>query len=246
MNHTEKYPQITPEQRKKGRITLFLILSTALAPIILALIFYIYHIQNPSQDTKNYGQLVKPMRAMPKGLLFEQQTQTPYQYVDGDWKVMPQDKNSLPNTAKKPVDLNNFSGKWLMVYYQTQSTCDETCVKHLYVLRQLRLSLGKDGGRLIPIWLKGESQLTPELQKLYDNPHSSLRLLKLADIKTKQPLESWLNNSQGNNHNDLKNMQDGFYLIDPRMNYMMRYPAIDEPLKIIKDLKLLLKWSRIG
>jgi len=218
-----------------------------LAPIILALIFYFYHSKHPSSDTRNHGQLVQPMRKMPKNLLFQEQTQTHYEYIDGDWQVVQNASAVAPQNPSQNLSQNilleKFSGKWLMIYYQNAAVCDEICIKHLYVLRQLRLSLGKEGGRFIPIWLKGEAQLTPQLQSLYDNPHSNLRLLKILPEKdTTKNLANWLNTEK---NKDIK-MGSGLYLIDPHLNYIMHYPSIDEPLKIIKDLQLLLKWSRIG
>jgi len=39
---------------------------------------------------------------------------------------------------------------------------------------------------------------------------------------------------------------DAIYLIDPLGNIMMRFPSDLEPGKVLKDLKHLLKVSRIG
>jgi len=39
---------------------------------------------------------------------------------------------------------------------------------------------------------------------------------------------------------------DGFYLIDPLGNFMMRYEMTAEPKGVLKDLQRLLKYSALG
>ena len=39
---------------------------------------------------------------------------------------------------------------------------------------------------------------------------------------------------------------DHIYLVDPLGNLMMRFPRDPDPARMIKDLKRLLKYSRIG
>ena len=43
-----------------------------------------------------------------------------------------------------------------------------------------------------------------------------------------------------------RRLEDYLYLIDPRGNLMMRFPATGEPARIRKDLGRLLKASRVG
>lgn len=266
--------------QKKSRMTLVLIFATALAPIVLAFGFHLYYQQNPRAQTSNYGVLVLPQKPMPENLMLIDHTKTQYsKQENGAWLAAPQVEenskiinsainltenstiNSVANkttetskiSPKKPFNLSGLKGKWLFIYYNTAATCDQICIKHLYAMRQLRLSVGKDGARIIPVWLKSQAQLSPEMQKLYDNPASHLRTFELNNAQIPM-IETWLNtNSQLPNAKTPQlqpQMQaqpmQGLYLIDPLGHYMMRYPNIEEPLKIIKDLKLMLKWSRIG
>ena len=116
--------------------------------------------------------------------------------------------------------------------------CDGRCEKSLYNTRQVRLALGKDTGRIRRILLSPNRDL---LNRLAAGHPDAVRLLESGD-ESQGGLESRLApviGSRALGENDA-------LLVDPLGNLMMIIPAGLDPGLLLKDLKHLLKVSRIG
>ena len=126
---------------------------------------------------------------------------------------------------------NNVSNQWLMLYVNT-SDCGSACDKALVRLRQSRLMLGKDRGRIERVFLHGDS--APDTVAI-EQQYSGLITMTDKDLnlllEEKQPTEL---------------QPGGLYLIDPLGNLVMYFPPNLDPKEMVGDIKHLLKLSHIG
>lgn len=156
--------------------------------------------------------------------------------------VLPQ--RPLPDLAAttldgKAVNLQELKGQWLLVSV-APAACAEQCARYLYLQRQLREGLGKEKDRLDWVWLVNDNApVAPAL----------LPALKEATVLRVPPaaLAQWLAPAQG------QALESHLYLVDPRGNWMMRYPAnLDAPgaPKVKRELDRLLRasvhWDKAG
>lgn len=115
----------------------------------------------------------------------------------------------------KPVKLPSLKGQWLLVSV-AGGACDEACEQQLFIQRQLREGLGKDKERVDWVWLVNDAQPVRE----------SLRpALAQATVLRVDPdqLAQWLAAAPG------RQLSEHLYLVDPRGNWMMRFPAVAGP-----------------
>jgi hypothetical protein len=145
---------------------------------------------------------------------------------------------SLVSTSGPDVQAN-LHGKWSLIYL-IEDKCDEECADVLYKIRQIRLATGKYSPRIQRVLLVRGENGTPLSQKqnefftgqllfLYKDIVEFPSLEKFALIEGEDPVQ-----------------KKRLYLVDPLGNLMMSFPAATEPSGIIKDLKRLLRYSRIG
>lgn len=141
----------------------------------------------------------------------------------------------LQQTAGKLLDGTSFDldalqGKWLMVHVGSAS-CDAACARELYLMRQVRITQGKEQSRLERVWVVTDSG-TPDAALL--QAHSGLLVWRPTNDAFVAQFPAVL--SRG----------DHIYLVDPLGNLMLRFPAQPDAKRMMKDLKLLLKASQIG
>lgn len=121
--------------------------------------------------------------------------------------------------------------QWILLYANAYE-CATDCELALYRLRQSRLMLGKDMGRVARVFLHGD---TPPDRVLLGKQHEGLITLSeqglLRFLERKRPAS-------------LPN--GGLYLVDPLGNLVMYFPPDLDPKKMVGDIKHLLKVSRIG
>ena len=130
-------------------------------------------------------------------------------------------------------------GKWSLVYLLNEK-CLEACRRNLYKMRQLRLATGKYARRLQRIVLVANNDRDAlGKEQLSDYPGQLLLFPEAADSDGLKALFRL-------SPDDRPFGRDRLYLVDPLGNLMMSYAAGTEPDGIIKDLKRLLKYSRIG
>lgn len=129
-----------------------------------------------------------------------------------------------------------LQGHWILLYAGSATGCDARCHTALYDLRQVRLALGKDLGRVETVLLLDGAPDAGLRQWLADE-HAAMTI-GVADVARQRLLMEVFGQSGA--------IGDWIYLIDPLGNLLMRYPATVEPRGVLKDLQRLLKWSRIG
>ncbi len=132
---------------------------------------------------------------------------------------------------------DSLFGEWNLVY--VASVCDKPCMDNIYLMRQIHASMDKHSLRVQKVLL------------LTSQPVSALKE-KLVDFKGQQFIDNNLinvnelvNKFRLNEADDPLKM-NRIYIIDPLGNLMMSYEPNVNPRDIYKDLKKLLRGSRIG
>jgi cytochrome oxidase Cu insertion factor (SCO1/SenC/PrrC family) len=152
--------------------------------------FIAYHFWKPAGQV-NYGTLLEPapLPAAPLAL------------ADG-----------------RAFGLADLKGRWVLVTLDA-GACDEYCRKKLWVMRQVRLTQGKDMQRVERLWL-----VTDAAPVVARAGAGGLAAAFPADGRS----------------------ADHIYLVDPLGNLVLRYPRDADPSRMKKDLTRLLKVSRTG
>lgn len=132
--------------------------------------------------------------------------------------------------------LDDVRGKWTILY-APGSDCNEDCEKTLYDIRQARLALNHRMERVQRVLLTTQPvAFSDEVQS------ANLGLRVVSNSEADSSFVDQIKAAQSGM--ELKN--NLIYLIDPNGNLMMRYTPDLLPKPLFKDLKHLLKVSRIG
>jgi hypothetical protein len=128
----------------------------------------------------------------------------------------------------------SFWNKWTFVLLDKKG-CGQQCRDNLYYLRQLRIALGRDSDRVQNLYISDHPlsgdfvnflQEYPDL-KVVENARPEI--FSLFVLPEKEP-----------------GQEPRLYLVDPNGNFMMTYPAMNNPSSILSDMRRLLKISQIG
>jgi len=190
--------------KRSGRWKLLLMVAICASPVIAS--YFTYYVIKPSSRT-NYGALLDP-RQYPMPHLGAA-------LLDG-----------------KPVELDAYKGKWIMLQV-ADGACADACKTSLLDMRQVRLMQGKEMDRIERVWLITDNQpLDTVLMREYDGTH-------MLRVK-RETLNAWLPVDEGTTP------ADHIYMIDPLGNLMLRFPKNPDPYKMKKDIAKLLSASSIG
>jgi len=157
-------------------------------------------------------------------------------YGDLVYPVQPAPEDSL---------MPQVYGKWTLLLARPGQSCakdEDQCVKLLYLMRQVRASLGREKGRVQIIWINTDnSTVSQELLDAYDEKQAGVKIFAMPTSPQEQKnLNEWLN---------LDGAQDTIQFLDPKGARMMRFsvtPQAPEFPKMRKDIEKLLKWNPIG
>lgn len=115
-------------------------------------------------------------------------------------------------------------GRWVMLQVDS-SRCSEPCRRKLYQMRQVRLTQGREMGRIERVWLvRDDGPVESALLREYDGTHVARAG---SGALPALPAE--------------RDAADHIYLIDPFGNLMLRFPQDADPSRMKKDLERLLK-----
>ena len=134
-------------------------------------------------------------------------------------------------------NVDSLREKWSMLYF-AEGVCDEACEKSLYNMRQVRLSTGRRMERVQRVLVTPQVE---EMSVLLKDASEGLAVLGGTPEQIDSLRQQVLNAQDG-----MTECRDCVYLVDPFGNVMMRFAPDLDPKKILKDLKHLLKVSRIG
>lgn len=165
-----------------GRWKMVAVLLCCAAPVIAS--YFTYYVIRP-EGRSVYGELIDPQRPLP----------------------------ALTATKRDgaPMDLRALKGQWLLVAV-AGGACDALCEQQLYLVRQLRETLGREKDRLDRVWLVSDAAPLPA--RLDNGLVGSTVLRVPAD-----QLSKWLPAAEGHA------MDEHLYVVDPLGNLMMRFPA---------------------
>ncbi len=121
--------------------------------------------------------------------------------------------------------------KWSLVYL-ARAACDEACNARLVLSRQVRLALNQNRGRLQRVYLAPDATAAAAAREELAAEHPDLVVLAADGAAARaffQPVDA-----------------DALYLLDPLGNWLMVYAGAVEHRGLHRDLKKLLRVSRVG
>ena len=138
-----------------------------------------------------------------------------------------------------------FNGKWTLLVARPAGECtikNESCLEALFLMRQLRIAVGRESGRVQLVWVNTDGKpVDPEVLLAYDQKIAGFQILSLpADPKLRSEFDVWLNRDGAGQK---------IQLIDPSPAKMMVFPVTNSPKEfgsIKKDLEKLLRLNRKG
>ncbi len=148
--------------------------------------------------------------------------------------IQPMGEFSLASITGENWQQDDFLGKWTLLYLGNEQ-CDLYCEASLFKMRQVRLTLGRERKRV---------------QRKYLGIHTDADKKNLNEILTRYPemQVNWFEQKTLDvslpQLKDLETQQ--IYVIDPLGNLMMLYKKDAKAKGMKKDLKRLLKVSKIG
>ena len=121
-----------------------------------------------------------------------------------------------------------FHGKWSLVYVG-DGACDAACAAVLVTMRQTRLALANEMGRVQRVFITTGGEIDRER---LGRDHPGLLVLEPAE-----PLLAAFPRERA---------PTDLYIVDPLGNLMMRFDSRANPKGLLQDLKKLLTLSQIG
>ena len=137
---------------------------------------------------------------------------------------------SLPGADGLPSGDGFLRDRWSLVFL-ARSPCEEACQEALYNGRQMRLALGRLVDRVTRVYLYTG---TPPDADFVAAEHPDLQVVPATGPDGEALLAAF------------PGQAEGYWLVDPLGNVMMRYPADQAPKGMMEDIKKLLRLSRIG
>jgi len=147
----------------------------------------------------------------------------------------------------KTIDNSDFrfsslKGKWVIVSIGS-SHCEEACQKNIYHMRQIRKAAGKDRNKVERVFLLTDMS-NIEVFKNNVSEYKGMHVIQNSGDEYKNLLSSF--SFKHKTTNEIQDINDGVFFIDPIGNYMMGYPSGSDATEILHDLQRLLKVSRSG
>ena len=220
--------------RRSQRLTLWLVVAVCVAPVLAS--YFLYYGVRPEGRT-NYGELLSPqitVSALPTRVVVRPQAESGFLDI---LAALPAE-----DPRRALASMADFRGRWLLVRVGS-SDCDAACEKQLWLMRQLRLTTGRDRDRVERLWLVSDTG-APSAQTLADYAGTWV-VATTPELLSSWPLEQSAA-TQGSAAGAAASATSHLWLIDPLGNLMMRFPTDPDPAKMKKDLLKLLKASRVG
>ena len=138
-----------------------------------------------------------------------------------------------------------LKGKWTLLIARPVDECqfkDVKCIEALFLMRQTKVAMGRESGRLQLIWVNTDGKpVDPEVIKIYDEKIAGLQIVTLpVDSNLRAEFDAWLNQEGAGQQ---------IQLIDPSPAKMMYFPVTNsskEFANMKKDLEKLLKLNHKG
>jgi hypothetical protein len=132
---------------------------------------------------------------------------------------------------------DSLFGKWTLAY--VARTCDDQCMENVYRMRQIHIAMDKHSLRVQKALLLTEQSIAELKEKMID--FRGQQVIDTKEINANELLKQF---QLDEFDNAIK--ANRIYIIDPLGNLMMSFKPETNPRDIYKDLKKLLRGSRIG
>lgn len=134
---------------------------------------------------------------------------------------------------------DHLKGFWTLVYIG-DSDCDAVCRENLYKMRQVRIAQNDKMNRVQRLFIVKTDNVPEELSGFLEQEHPKMAVVtvdaaQMAEISPLFEMDA-----------KLVVNADRIYVVDPLGNLMMYYEADAAAGGMFKDLKKLLKYSKIG
>lgn len=131
----------------------------------------------------------------------------------------------LVDIAGSPADLGTLRGHWVLLTV-VGGDCDEACREQIHLGRQVRIAQGREQGRVVRAVVVSVRPM--------DGPIAGEPDLKIY-AASGEALSAWTGGGPART-----------YVMDPLGRVMLRFPADPEGKGMVRDLRQLLKASKIG
>lgn len=128
--------------------------------------------------------------------------------------------DGLRDSAGQPADLAALNGRWILLTV-VNGECGAACAAQLDLARRVRLAQGREQGRVIQALIQSGTGMPDALPDLFH-----YRLPEAALAHWPDPLRT--------------------YVVDPLGRVMLRFPVAADGQGMLRDLRQLLKASKIG
>jgi cytochrome oxidase Cu insertion factor (SCO1/SenC/PrrC family) len=142
--------------------------------------------------------------------------------------VRPATEQVFGNASGPAFRFADFAGKWVLVASDS-GACAQACVDKLTAMRQVRLALGRNASRVERVFVVDDTQ-PPREGVAGEFPGMEVVLTPKGTTLPAAPA----------------NDRAHIYLLDPRGNVMMRFPAAADSKRMLRDLNRLLRASQMG
>ena len=202
-------------ERPKSYVMMWLVLAICAAPVIASYALYFW--VRPDGRT-NYGELLDPQRELPALDLTA---------LDG-----------------RKAGWSQWRGRWILLT-AAPADCPDDCAERLYVMRQVRLTTGKDKDRIERVWLLTDDRApSPALIAQHDGLNV-VRLTSASGLADSFPPAA--GSAEAPALTELGASRQGhIFVVDPLGHVMMRFPLGVDPNRMKKDIARLLRASRVG
>jgi hypothetical protein len=202
-----------PERTKRGRLLMLAVLLVCAAPVVASYLAFFFGLRPHSLT--NYSELILPPRPLPAQLAMTR----------------------LSGVAVSPDALR---GQWLLVVV-SGGACNAVCERHLWLQRQLHEALGAEKDRVDKVWLidDGTAPRPQTLRAIGAAEGGARAALASATVLRvdRAALSAWLAPAHG------QALEDHFYIVDPRGDWMMRSPPDPDAARLKRDIDKLLRAS---
>ena len=141
-------------------------------------------------------------------------------------------------TGEKPLN-EYLQGKWTLLYIG-DADCEEVCRDNLYKMRQIRVAQNENMYRIQRLFLVRTDVIPATLAGHLEAEHPKMEVVPISALQAEQIAPDFF-------VDDVPVLgAERVFIVDPLGNLMMYYPPGADPSGMRKDLKKLLKYSKIG
>tara|TARA_Y100000748_G_scaffold299498_1_gene296447 strand:+ start:2267 stop:2842 length:576 start_codon:yes stop_codon:yes gene_type:complete len=140
-------------------------------------------------------------------------------------------ESTFDDYSGENLNVNQHLTKWSLIYRMPKN-CSQICSDEIYLVRQVNIALGKDMNRLERVIVLNQTIPSSEVD----------------DLVIKYPKAIVVKNNSSTFINEINKITDRYVLLltDPLGNVILGYDEGFEGKKLLKDIKKLLKLSKIG